>query len=124
MEVLLIPGERKTPHVSFNPNNGELELEGRSIHENSHEFFRPLLEWIIDYCKQPAEQTTLTVQLEYYNSSSLRFLKKIISILAEIDSAEHKIAVKWYYESSDLDVMEEGETLKEIVNIPFEVIEA
>ena len=41
MENLTLEGSAKTPTVSFDSENGVLELKGRSIPENSIEFYKP-----------------------------------------------------------------------------------
>ena len=46
MENLTLEGTPKTPTVSFSKDAGVLEIKGRSIPENSIEFYKPLLDWI------------------------------------------------------------------------------
>ena len=48
MEDLKLEGSAKTPFVEFN-SKGELLLKGRSIPENSIEFYKPIIEWIDNY---------------------------------------------------------------------------
>jgi len=55
MEKLQIEGTAKTPTVNFDPS-GKLELKGRSIPENSIEFYKPLMEWLDEYEKNPQEK--------------------------------------------------------------------
>ena len=43
MEPLIIEGTSKTPHIRFDAEQGRLELKGRSIPENSIDFYRPLI---------------------------------------------------------------------------------
>ena len=42
MENLNLEGSAITPTVNFHSDNGVLELKGRSIPENSIEFYKPL----------------------------------------------------------------------------------
>ena len=70
MAAILLEGSPKTPTVSFDDNTGLLELKGRSIPENSIEFYKPLIDWIDRYARDPKPKTTLHVQLEYFNTSS------------------------------------------------------
>ena len=69
MEDLKHEGSAKTPVVEFS-SNGELLLKGRSIPENSIEFYKPLIEWLESYSESPNSTTVLSVQLEYFNTSS------------------------------------------------------
>ncbi len=44
MEELILEGSAKTPTINFNQETGVLELRGRSIPENSIEFYNPIHE--------------------------------------------------------------------------------
>jgi hypothetical protein len=46
MEQLVIDGSAKTPSIDFNFETGTLMLKGRSIPENSIEFYKPLNDWL------------------------------------------------------------------------------
>ena len=39
MDTLVIEGSAKTPDIKFNPQTGVVEIKGRSIPENSIEFY-------------------------------------------------------------------------------------
>jgi hypothetical protein len=41
MQPLQLEGSPKTPFVNFDPSTGFLELKGRSIPENSIDFYKP-----------------------------------------------------------------------------------
>ena len=46
MEPINIEPSVKTPKISFDDGSGALEIEGRSIPENSTEFYKPVFEWL------------------------------------------------------------------------------
>ena len=46
MSDISLDGTAKTPTVKFAINPISMSLSGRSIPENSIEFYKPLLEWI------------------------------------------------------------------------------
>ena len=48
MKELVIKGEAKTPTINFNFLSGELLISGRSIPENSVEFYEPIISWLCD----------------------------------------------------------------------------
>ena len=48
-----LEGTAKTPLIDFNGETGILELKGRSIPENSVEFFQPITAWLDDYEAAP-----------------------------------------------------------------------
>ena len=120
MEDLKQEGSAKTPQVEFNAS-GELLLKGRSIPENSIEFYKPLIEWIESYSESPNSSTVLNVQLEYFNTSSSKCILDVFKKLESITGSE--VSVKWYYEEDDEDMLEAGEDYEAIIDLPFEMIE-
>ena len=111
----------KTPLMQFNGEEGVFEISGRSIPENSIEFYKPLLNWVDDYVKHPSGKTTLSIKLEYFNTSSSKCLVELFRKLEEIiDKSEVK--VQWYYEEEDEDMMESGQDFQHILKIPLELI--
>ena len=120
MEDLKHEGTAKTPLVEFSCN-GELLLKGRSIPENSIEFYKPLIEWLESYSESPNSTTVLSVQLEYFNTSSSKCILDVFKKLESVSGSE--ITVKWHYEEDDEDMLEAGEDYEAIIDLPFEMIE-
>ena len=120
MEDLKLEGSAKTPIVEFNAK-GDLLLKGRSIPENSIEFYKPLIEWIDSYSQAVNSSTVLSVQLEYFNTSSSKCILDVFKKLETLSGSE--VSVKWYYEEDDEDMLEAGEDYEAIIDIPFEMIE-
>jgi len=120
MESLIIEPGVKTPSVSFVAKSGLLELKGRSIPENSVEFYRPVFEWLDQYSIYPAAKTELRVQLEYFNTSSSKCLLDIFRKLNQLHSGgKSAVAVKWFYEEQDEDMKEAGEDYQTLITVPF-----
>ena len=46
MTDILLEGTAKTPEVKFSTDPISMSLSGRSIPENSIEFYKPLLDWV------------------------------------------------------------------------------
>ncbi len=49
MENINIEGTPKTPEVKFSGSDGQFEISGRSIPENSVEFYNGILTWLDQY---------------------------------------------------------------------------
>ncbi|MDZ4847569.1 MAG: DUF1987 domain-containing protein [Chitinophagales bacterium] len=122
MNQLNLEGTNKTPTISFHAETGTLEIKGRSIPENSVEFYAPLFLWIDAYVAQPKGDTRVLVQLEYFNTSSSKCLLDIFRKLEPLhQSAKSKVTVSWLYEEEDEDMMEAGDDYQTIVKLPFTV---
>jgi len=120
MEDIKIQGSPKTPTVDFNSETGVLLLKGRSIPENSIEFYKPLIDWIAEYSKHHNQKTEVNIQLEYFNTSSS---KCILDVFKKLETLGDSVTINWYFEEDDEDMLEAGEDYDAIINIPFKMIE-
>ena len=66
MKTFRLEKTKSSPEVVLDPA-GIVKLRGRSILENSAEFFEPVIEWIDTYVQDPADLTCVDVDLEYFN---------------------------------------------------------
>ncbi len=123
MQSIDIEGTSKTPTVSLNAENGVVEINGRSIPENSVEFYKPLVDWLEEYKKLPAEKTTVNIQLEYFNTSSSKCILDVFKKLEDINKGDPEVVINWHYEEDDEDMLEAGEDYESIIRVPFKMIE-
>jgi hypothetical protein len=123
MESISIEGTPKTPTVNFDATTGKIEVKGRSIPENSIEFYRPLVEWLEEYSKEPQKLTNVNIQLEYFNTSSSKCILDVFKKLEAIKKAKNEVVINWYYEEDDEDMLEAGEDYESIIRVPFKMIE-
>ena len=81
MEGITIEGTPKTPTINFDIATGHLEIKGRSIPENSIEFYKPIVELLDRYAAKPQANTNVKIQLEYFNTSSSKCILDIFKKL-------------------------------------------
>lgn len=121
MENLTLQAGPKTPYILFD-QTGFLEMKGKSIPENSVEFYKPVYEWLDEYIQQPKPSTKLLVQLEYFNTSSSKCILDIFRKLEALHkSGASTVAIVWLYDEDDEDMMETGEDYQTIVKVPFSI---
>jgi hypothetical protein len=120
MKDLSLEGSAKTPTIDFK-SEGELLIKGRSIPENSIEFYKPLIDWISEYSDNPKGQTLVNIQLEYFNTSSSKCILDVFKKLESISESE--VSIKWFYEEDDEDMLEAGEDYEAIIDLKFEMNE-
>ena len=123
MDPISIAGTPKTPTVKFDSSQGLIEIKGRSNPENSIEFYKPLVDWLKEYAKDPGDKTIVNIQLEYFNTSSSKCILDVFKKLEAIHKSKHDITINWYYEEDDEDMLEAGEDYESIIRIPFKMIE-
>ena len=123
MELVNIEGTPKTPTISLNSETGTIEIKGRSIPENSIEFYKPIVDWLDEYAKAPKEKTVVSIQLEYFNTSSSKCILDVFKKLENIKKGKNDVVINWYYEEDDEDMLEAGEDYESIIKVPFKMIE-
>jgi hypothetical protein len=123
MEPLIIEGTPKTPSIKFDGDTGVIEIKGRSIPENSIEFYKPLVDWLEEYAKNPGKQTKVNMHLEYFNTSSSKCILDVFKKLEAIHKNKNEVIINWYYEEDDEDMLEAGEDYESIIRVPFKMIE-
>ncbi len=119
MEKLSIPNAPKTPGVEFDPMSGDFFISGISVPENSREFYDPIILWLKEYVKSPAESTKIEFKLSYVNTSSLQFIYDLLMQLDGVNSKKTSISIDWYYLEEDLDMQEMGEDFRDAINVDF-----
>ena len=124
METLLIEGSAKTPTIKFDAEQGVIEIKGRSIPENSIEFYKPLIDWLEKYSGKPKPNTIVNIQLEYFNTSSSKCILDVFKKLEFINKGgQSDVIINWHYEEDDEDMLEAGEDYDSIIKVPFKMIE-
>ena len=116
MEILNLEGAEDTPKIILDKKNGIFEISGRSLPEDSAEFYRPVLEWIEAYSREPNASTEFVFKLEYFNTASSKLILDVLSALEDIKG----MRITWYFNEDDEDMEEAGEEFSELVEIPFE----
>lgn len=123
MENFQIKGSTYIPRVDFNAETGILEIEGESYHEYTMEFFQPIFDWLSKYLAEPNRTITLNFKMSYFNTSSSRRFLEILTMLEDYqETKKGKVTVNWYYEESDIDMLESGEEYADDVDLEFNLI--
>jgi hypothetical protein len=123
MEPIIIEGTPKTPSIKFDAKDGVFEIKGRSIPENSVEFYKPVNEWLDNYMQVPLDKTVVNIRLEYFNTSSSKCILDVFKRLEAIHRSKHDVEINWFYEEDDEDMLEAGEDYDSIIKVPFKMIE-
>lgn len=119
MELLKFEASIDTPSILMDPENGYVEISGKSYPEDTLEFYAPVLQWMESYVKAPKAQTTLVFKLDYFNSSSYKPILDLIQKMDELHGSNHPARVEWHYKTGDSDMRETGEEFADVVTIPF-----
>lgn len=116
-----IESTKNTPEITLNPE-GFISIKGRSMNVNMTEFFKQIEEWIDLYISEPAEETSFDIYLEYLDTTNLNFYITLLKKVELIKLKNKKYIINWYYEEGDEDIIEKGEDISSILNVPFNFI--
>lgn len=116
MDTLFIEGTDDTPQVMLDKQKGVFEITGRSLPEDSIEFFRPVMEWLAEYCKSPNAETLFVIKLDYMNTASSKLIQDVLLALQNIQGAR----ILWCFQKDDEDMETTGHEYSEYVRVPFE----
>jgi hypothetical protein len=120
METLLINDSPQTPFIHFDNGSGVMQIKGRSIPDQPDEFWGPILSWFDSYVSSPAKNTTVMIDLEYFNISSSKRIFFLLYKLNELAENGFNVKVEWLYRESDDDMYEVGQDYAYMVKVPFE----
>ncbi len=119
MDTITIEESSKTPYIMMDPEKGTIEIKGRSIPENSVEFYRPLITWLKEYAQEDMKPTKVKFQLEYFNTSSSKCILDIFKHLEAMYRKGWDINISWLYDEDDEDMYESGEDYQSILTCPI-----
>ncbi|MDG1842425.1 MAG: DUF1987 domain-containing protein [Crocinitomicaceae bacterium] len=123
MEVLELEGTSYTPKVVFDLKNKVFEISGDSRPEDTHTFYQVLIDWL-SKLDSPSVQEDLKFKFafDYLNSSSSKFIFKLISCLKNLESKDINFSIDWFYDEPDIDMKELGEEYAELADIKINLI--
>jgi len=123
MEVLELDGTSYTPKVVFDLKNRVFEITGDSRPEDTHTFYQGLIGWLSNL-ESPSVKGELKFKFafDYLNSSSSKFIFKLISCLKDLESKDINFSIDWYYDEPDNDMKELGEEYAELADIKINLI--
>lgn len=116
-----------TPEIILAPDENRFVISGKSAPEDVRGLYYPVIEWMEEFAGELRKGHTYTdktplllkLDLEYFNSSSAKFLFDIFAQLRELNDEGVPVSVEWYYDEEDIDLREAGEDLSLLCEMPF-----
>ena len=103
MENLYIPATNETPEINFRFDEHKLHVSGESYPENAMAFYAPIRASLNDYLAsaQPSGAVEAHFSLKYFNSSSTKLIRSLISLMHDSAQNGKHIVTHWYHDSED-----------------------
>lgn len=122
MEIIFHEGESNLPRVILDKEKNKFEISGRSLPEDVHAFYSPIIKWLEEYIQSPNENTEVIVKMVYFNTASSKMIYEIFEKLATLYKRGNKVKIYWYYADDDEEMEEAGKEYEDMVEMPFEFI--
>ncbi len=116
LKDLVIEKTSKTPRIELIHGRGEISFSGKSLPENASRIYEPVLNWVTDYILYPQPVTNLRLNLEYFNTSSMLWISKIIKALSRINNPDYRLMVHIYIPLEEYDDMRDTADMRESFN--------
>jgi hypothetical protein len=129
MRKLIIEKTASSPKVILDPDKKIFEISGESRPPDVSTFYGEILRWMDDYSvhlfrsQESKDPVVFNFDLEYFNSSSAKYILDFSKQIASVHSKGKNVAVKWHYEKDDADMLEVGREMSRMSKLPFEFIE-
>lgn len=121
MENIYIDGTNRHPEVQCDAEKGLISIKGKAIPEDAEKFFQPIVDWIVKYTETQPEKTEINFQLEYFNTSSSKWLLLVFKKLEVLQEQNGQTEINWFYDDEDL--LEYMQEIKELLNIDVKTVE-
>jgi len=112
---------KSTPEVILDPDGGII-IRGRSMVANVIEFSKQIEDWIDKYICNPADLTCVDFYLEYIDTNNFKIYISLLSKIESVKLKNKKYIINWYYDEGDEDIIEKGEYISSVVEVPFNFI--
>jgi hypothetical protein len=118
---LYIKPSSRTPEVLLDPD-GIIKISGRGLSAHRTEVPGQILRWLDLYIANPAETTFVILAFEYLNSYNTTILVSVLRKIMAVRTKSNKLVVRWFYEHDDDDILERGQYIASVIDLPVEYI--
>ena len=118
MENKIINATEYGPEIILE-TKGAIKITGKSRMEDAASYYKEVHDWLSAFIKESTTSITVEIDLSYFNSSSA---KQLLKLLMDIDKANSNGKVIWIYPANNDTLLERGQELEIMLDLPFEYI--
>lgn len=122
MKNLKITKTNQTPEINLNADTGILSFSGRSLPEDSAQFYKVVFDWLNQYIENLHQTTDIIFEMDYFNTASAKAIFSIIIKLDELFKTDYPVTISWMHDDDDDDMKELGEEYQDLFTIPIKLI--
>ena len=119
MDEFYLEASERDPEIRL--RDGFVSIKGHSIPHDPRKIYKPVLQWVKGYVKDPAAHTEVSLNIDYSDTGSTKAIFDILKLLAICQDTNHRIEMvfNWIYSNEDDDIKELGEFLENKLDIKF-----
>ncbi len=128
MKIINIPKTDKTPEITLDDTLQEFQIKGNCLPENIRELSQRVNKELEQYLQHFEKNRSndkpfrINFRLGYFNTAAAKFIADIIMLAFGYMQKGTNIKIYWYYNEDDHDMLEAGEELAEMVNVPMNFV--
>jgi len=111
------------PVAHFDKKSGLISISGRSIRVNSNPFWQLVKIRLKNHMEKSHAITSIRLQMEYMNSSSVEELLEFLNLSKSLTKNDAELKVEWLYEEGDEDVLELGNCINQVIDLPMKCVQ-
>jgi hypothetical protein len=119
MKTFHLGPDEDSPEVVLDNYNQIMRISGRSFLEDTEAFYKPIIDWLVDYCLLPDTTLELHFKFIYFSTATTKTLVKLLGRLEAFAEKGKKISIHWHYAEDDDDILDAGKEFEEILNLLF-----
>lgn len=114
MNIIHYESTEKTPMINGNIEEGRIIIRGRSYPESTVGFYKEFEKWLTDFYELAPDKIRVTLDLEYFNTSTTAVLYEMIQRLSQLKD-NHNIVVTWIFDEDDMEMIDKGQDLQRLL---------
>lgn len=118
----VIKATSETPFVALEMANRTLLIKGTSHPENPSDFYDKVDKLLAFYIADGRKSLTVNLSLEYFNTSSARYLFQLMTQLKKYEDGGMDMKVNWYYKIDDEDMLLSGKNFSSYTQLDLKLV--
>ncbi|MFN0031065.1 MAG: SiaC family regulatory phosphoprotein [Flavobacteriales bacterium] len=106
-----------TPEILFDTESCQFIVRGKSIIVDALHFYNQTLQWIETHASDIQSDARILISMSYFSSSSQKALLLLLRKFKEV--TDGKMQVTWDVMEEDEFMQEAGESMSELLDMPF-----
>ena len=129
--ILHVLQTEKTPEVTLDDTRSLFQIKGNCLPENIRDFSQMVTEKLEGYLQELDRDKTnksknmpfrVNFKLGYFNTAAAKFIADVLMIIKPHLEKNSFIKIYWHYHEEDYDMLEAGEDIATMVEVPMNYV--